>query len=957
MHHASPCRERLLKERIKLPKNRYCKRGGNTLSLQPKIEKMNCLKHIIKTLLWLWVSTTTAQVKFSGKVTDGATGEPLPGAVIVSTTRASRGVSADQNGMFQIERDATWGDSVAVSFVGYETRRFALGTAGGSVDFQLKEQSTRLRNVVVTATESHSMTSSSVIQKKAMEHLQPSSFADVLELVPGGMAHDPVLTTPNRIALREAGISSSNYNTSSLGTSFLIDGAPISTNANMQFMNGAWDSQTTSRDMTNAGVDMRTIPTDDVESIEIVRGIPSAEYGDLTSGLIKIKRKKGGNDIRARFKADMESKLFYVSKGVEWSKKKWTLNLSADWLDAKADPRNLLETYQRLTFSARAGHSFTRRNMDYRFDLNLDYTGSFDDDKIDPELNYGGVDRYESDYHRWAASFTMNADNRKPGAWWKGWDATLSLSYEKNTLFRQRLVQADIMTPAATTQREGESEALFISPVKYTGQHTVDGRPLSAFAKIQTVWHFPVNKVNALNRLKAGVNWQMDKNWGDGQIFDPLHPLYTGISARQRKYSDVPAENQLSEYIEEDFNYPFGLHRLSIEAGLRGSMMPGLNSKYALAGKYYLDPRVNVGWHFAPFKWADQNVNILLSASWGVHTKFPTIDQLYPELLYIDMTEFSYYHVNPNYRTLWLMTYVKDPTNHDLRAARNHKYELHTDWSWNGYRLTVTLFREDMKSGFRQMAEYSPYIYKRYDTSVIDGTTLTSKPVPADLPYEEVTALRGLYSTENGSRTLKKGVEYTFSTRRWKTINTRLTVTGAWFKTEYENSRDVQEKTSQRVGGKELELVGFYSDNEGYLREMWNTNFTFDTDIPRLDLGFSLSAQCMWQTASQNRSKSKYPTRYMDETGTIRAWQDSYATEVPLMYLVRNYNNSLEERQTVPFYMNLNLKATKSLFDRHLMIALFVNKLIDAHPDYTRNNYTIRRYVTPYFGLEINLKL
>jgi len=76
-----------------------------------------------------------------------------------------------------------------------------------------------------------------------------------------------------------------------------------------------------------------------------------------------------------------------------------------------------------------------------------------------------------------------------------------------------------------------------------------------------------------------------------------------------------------------------------------------------------------------------------------------------------------------------------------------------------------------------------------------------------------------------------------------------------------------------------------------------------------------------------------------------------------LQFLVRTYNNSLYERTTVPFSMNVNLKATKKLLGDRLMVALFVNKLWDAHPDYVRNNFKIRRYVTPYFGIELNLKL
>ena len=71
---------------------------------------------------------------------------------------------------------------------------------------------------------------------------------------------------------------------------------------------------------------MRTISTDDIEKVEVVRGIPSVEYGDLTSGLIKIDRRKGGNQLNARFKADAFVKLAYVCMGFEWEERHLTLN-------------------------------------------------------------------------------------------------------------------------------------------------------------------------------------------------------------------------------------------------------------------------------------------------------------------------------------------------------------------------------------------------------------------------------------------------------------------------------------------------------------------------------------------------------------------------------------------------------------------------------------------------------
>ena len=168
--------------------------------------------------------------------------------------------------------------------------------------------------VVVTASESKALSTASRIGRDAIRHIQPSSIADLLELLPGGRSSDPDFASPQTIRLREASPAGSNYNTSSLGTQFLIDGVPMSNDANLQSTPTYSNYGST---FVNSGVDMRSVSTDDIESVEVVRGIPSVEYGDLTSGMVKVSRRQGGNDLSARFKADMSSKLFYVGKGFE----------------------------------------------------------------------------------------------------------------------------------------------------------------------------------------------------------------------------------------------------------------------------------------------------------------------------------------------------------------------------------------------------------------------------------------------------------------------------------------------------------------------------------------------------------------------------------------------------------------------------------------------------------------
>ncbi|MDE6832363.1 MAG: Plug domain-containing protein, partial [Muribaculaceae bacterium] len=91
--------------------------------------------------------------------------------------------------------------------------------------------------MIVTAREGKTASTSSVIDTTAMQHLQPSSFSDLLELLPGGVTRDPNMGSVNTISLRQAaGMSNTddNYLTQALGTSFVVDGVPVNTGSTLQ---------------------------------------------------------------------------------------------------------------------------------------------------------------------------------------------------------------------------------------------------------------------------------------------------------------------------------------------------------------------------------------------------------------------------------------------------------------------------------------------------------------------------------------------------------------------------------------------------------------------------------------------------------------------------------------------------------------------------------------------------
>lgn len=73
----------------------------------------------------------------------------------------------------------------------------------------------------------------------------------------------------------------------------------------------------------------------------------------------------------------------------------------------------------------------------------------------------------------------------------------------------------------------------------------------------------------------------------------------------------------------------------------------------------------------------------------------------------------------------------------------------------------------------------------------------------------------------------------------------------------------------------------------------------------------------------------------------------------------KSYNEALFDRRiSEAFNVNFNLKVTKQLYRDRINLALFVNRLISCHPDYTSNGVKVRQIgQSPYFGMELNFNI
>lgn len=885
-----------------------------------------------------------AQEGVRGVVKDAVTGEPVAGAAI---TQGKYWALSDSVGVFLLKVPQK--GELTITCLGYKTLRTQ--PLPHSV-YRLQPDVFALQEVVITAQENHGLTSASKIGADAIAHIQPSSIADILELLPGGTSSNPALGAPQIVNLRAAGSLSSDYATSALGTRFSIDGKPLNNDANLQYT-PAWSNL--GSNYVNLGTDMRTIGTEDIETVDVVRGIASVEHGDLTSGLIQVKRIKGGNDFQARFKSDMTSKLVYAGKGWEWGgKERRTLNASVNFLDSRSDPRNVRQNYKRLTGSLRAGRTWTgREHFNHILNASLDYTGSFDNRKSDQDMDQVDgmpVETYKSTYNRFQLGADYTLQNKEEGQFFRSLAVNASLSYEKDLIDRWKNVILSSETPFTIGREPGEYDA-YMLPQRYEATLRVDGQPLYVFAN--AIARFQKGE----HKFKVGAEWNYDKNLGRGSIFDISRPLSTTMSSRPRAYYDIPASSQLALFVEENSRLPLGRFALEWMAGLRLSMLMGADASYAIQCKPFLDPRANLRLEMPRTLMGGYKLEWGVYAGAGLHTKFPTMEMLYPDTIYSDKVQMNYWPTERNLRRINLLLFTVEPENKALMAARNVKWEVGADASWNGWTLSADFFVEDMTSGFRGGSEYMQLISKDYDEQSIDKKALTSPPSLETTPYVMDTSLVAYGLTTNGSRTLKKGIEYTLTTARIPVINTRLTVNGAWFLTQYMNSQPEYERPSAIINGKTYPYIGIYEKNDSYLYESFNTNFLLDTQIPRLGLIFSTSFQCTWFTGSQSMADDSRPVAYLDKNLVRHPFTEASDADGVLHIMVREFSSSLLEYRRIPFLMNVNLKATKKLFHDKATVSIFVNRLFTVAPDYEVNGVVKRRSSTPYFGMELMLNL
>ena len=893
----------------------------------------------------LFAQTDKATVE--GVVRD-SDGKPLSFATMF-IAELGTGVSTDLEGKFRFTGTKGTEYTLNVSYLNHVDKEVKV--KAGSPEplvIVLEEQSYELAEVVVMADYKKNQGSTAVINQQALEHIQPTSVADVLSLIPGGLFRESSATGFNRISLRQSG---SDDNTS-LGMAVLMDGIPQDNDGFRASIPGLSTDEYSDRLGMNRGIDLKTLSTDHIRKIEIVKGISSAKLGNLSSGVIQTTSKIGITPAQLRMKVDPLTKLIYLGKGFRISPKMGYLHTGIDYTSVYDDRRDPMSKYSRLTGQVTYNNSVDvgDKTLFLFFKLSEVYTlNQAKEDELTQDYN----ESFRNKYSRTGASF--KAQMYDLGKIVDNVEFIASADYTYDLIDRNRLVQTGTPLPSPLATEEGESEGIYL-PSTYYSPFQIENKPLSLLTQLNAESLFETRSFR--HKVIYGLSWKRTKNYGEGVMVDMTRPPYPGNNEYVRPVPNrsIPALSVGAAYAEEQLKHSNRWFDFELNAGVRFTQMFNLDTKYTELRKLQVEPRINAALSFNIDLAGGKSLRNMFRFGFGQENKLPTLDYIYPDRVYKDMIVLNAYTKQDDpFNHLITYTKIYDVTNNSLRPNRNTKYEAGWDVEYEGYSLSLTFFKEHSDRGFESVAEYSPVRYTRY-VDPIDGQPIVGRrPEKEDYVADPYATFVDMDIVRNSMKVEKKGLEYLLRFPKIIPLSTTVEINGAYYDTRYSSGAPLQYHPAFRDDDRPQPYVGIYRRQDITRQRIFNTNLWFNTNIPRYKMIFTTFFQFIWLNEEMRINGDEYPSAYFDTDGRMHTVDDRILQSIKDGHTVwRHYHIYKEDfSETLPVSLTVNFKVTKE-FSRMIRASFFVNNILDINPLYkNRYNQNVRVWQKSFFGAEM----
>lgn len=908
------------------------------------------------------------------------------GAVVAGTYIMVEGTYmwcvSDEKGEFTLTGIPAGNIRLNVSHLGYvpQTLSLEIKTGTGRLDIELEENSLRIEQITVTAQASgDEMNTVWTIGSNALEHLQASNVSDLASLLPGGKTRNPDLTTSNVFSLRDGGSSSGN---ASFGTAVEVDGVRVGNNASF----GA-----------ATGVETRNIAVTNIESVEVLTGVPSVEYGDLNSGVVKIKTRKGRSPWNVTAAVNPRTYQLSFSKGFALGKgrrgNKGDLNISGEATRATSKLTSPYTSYSRLGFGIVYSNTF--RNV-LRFEIGADGNIGGMDTKDDPDAYTGQRTTERGNVARAHTGLT----------WLLNRPWITNLKFDAAVNFNDNRSQAHLYYTYASEQPavHATEQGYFVAdklPYTFFADRIVDSKELDLSASLKYEWSKDWGRVK--NRLKAGVQWRATGNVGAGEYYEDPSLAPTGY--RPRPYSDYPFMHNLSVYAEENLTIPVGHTKLQLMAGVRIENL-------FIEGAQYRDltsfsPRFNARWQLGG--------KFAVRAGWGVTEKLPSYYVLYPRQEYRDVQTFGFSYNNNESSYIYHTQPYSLATNENLGWQRNQNSEVGVEMKFGETKISLVGYYNLTRRPYKYSESYTPYSYNILQLPA--GYEIPANPQIRvdhqtgdvflrggdDQPWVQMdvkSADRTFVKTtrpDNGPDVTRGGVELAVDFPEIKPLRTTIRLDAAY---AYTKSLDNSASYYYNAGWSHTSLpdrsyqyVGIYASGDGTsvvngrISHSLDANLTAITHIPKARIVISCRLEMSLVKMSQNLSEyngAEYaynvsesgnapvggsiysagsytairPVAYVDLDGTVHPFTDAEAADPEFAHLILKSGNAYSfARDGYKPYFSANISITKEIGD-HVSLSFYANNFTNSRRFVTSRATGVAAIFTPnfYYGLTCRIK-
>ena len=942
---------------------------------------------IILTGIFLSCAYLSAQKAcvFAGSVLDNSTGKPVEFATVMLEGTEQWAV-ADLQGRFSISNVPSGKTVVTIACLGYATWSKEIIISKDITNFKisLKPDNLALEGAVVTAKEDgNSATTSRTIDKTALDHVQLMNLADISSLLPGGATGlgSQALTNEQQIFLRGEKSESGSV---AFGTAIEVDGVRLSSNAS--FTNSSLNGRTGSV----SGSTTNSIASSNIESVEVISGVPSVEYGDMSSGVVIINTKKGKTPWSISMSTTPNTKQVSLSKGFALGlskngRAKGVLNSSLEHTVSISEPMSPYTSYDRNALSLSYSNLFSHgalADTPIRFSATLSGNVGGLDDQNDPDRYTGTFHTKKDDFIR--AAFSAN---------WllsKSWITNLEINGSASYGNKQDTEKAFFNNTTTDTALHSTGQGYFIS-APYDAEssnlavlrpHSLiyntmyfDDRPFSSKLSAKANWARNSSRFN--NKLKLGADWSTDKNYGTGASTDDLS---TAPTFREWRFCDVPTMHNIGAYIEDNLSLHFGKDsRLNLIAGLRNDVTAINGSAYGVTSSF--SPRFNAKWTVFTSKTHKKRFVKELSfrASWGVAVKQPSFAVLYPTPEYQDLDVFKSLvdSKNVEYRAYYVIPKHIE-YNSALRWQKNHQGEFGIETMLGGTRISLAAFHTTTIDAYNRGTRYEVFQYNKTATpskdalgfpvedciysispdGVITVSDKSGQHGPVALPNKGVKRfVPGYYEKNNETPIRRYGLEWVIDFKRIKAINTTIRWDGSFYSYKSVYTDMVPFFPTNKTDGEFYKCVGWYvgghDNSNGQVNRNIRTNVTLTTHIPKVRMIVSAKVEgCLMRYSrylSENADGSRRSYVLTDKTDFSSITDASIYEGKCFTVTYPEYYTTQDDPTPRPFkeaYLAAKRDGDTELYN--YLTALVV--------DNTTYDYTFQRdWMSPYFSANISV--